>query len=112
MIRELISLDIHFYIDYLLKKDLSKKANLILKAKLIDVPRNLLLNQLYSDLNQKKQNYLRNNFDCKNISNIIAELLYITANALSTQNLHSASNFYVNLAIYLNQNFFPTHIAG
>ena len=95
-----------FYIDYLLKKDLSKKENLILKAKLIDVPRNLLLNQLYSDLNQKKQNYLRNNFDCKNISNIIAELLYITANALSTQNLYSASNFYVNLAIYLNQNFF------
>ena len=33
-------------------------------------------------------------------------MLYITANALSTQNLHSASNFYVNLAIYLNQNFF------
>jgi len=95
-----------FYVNYLLKKDLSKKANLILKEKLIDTPRNLLLNQLNSDINQNKKNYLRNNFNCKDISNIIAELLYITANALSTQNLLSMSNFYINLAKYLNQNFF------
>ena len=79
---------------------------MILTTKLDEVPRNLLLNQLYSDINFEKQNYLQNNFDCKNISNIIAELFYITANALSTQGLYSASNFYINLAKYLNQNFF------
>ena len=95
-----------FYANYLLKKDLPKKANDILTKKLIDVPRNLLLNQLYSDINQKKQNYLQNNFSCKNTSNIIAELLYITANALSTQSILSMSNFYINLSKYLNQNFF------
>ncbi len=95
-----------FYANYLLKKDLSKKANSILKVKLNDVPRNLLLNQLYSDINLKKQNYLQNNFNCKNISDIIAELFYISANALSTQSLYSISNFYINLAKYLNQNFF------
>ena len=95
-----------FYVDYLLKKNLEQKASLVLKTKLIEVPRNLLLNQLYSDIIKKKQNYLQNNFNCKNISNVIAELLYITANALSTQELYSASNFYLNLAKYLNQNFF------
>ena len=95
-----------FYIDYLLKKGLSQKANLVLKAKLIDVPRNLLLNQLYSDIKKDRQNYLQNSFNCKNISHIIAELFYITANALSSQSLYSFSNFYVNLAKYLNQNFF------
>ena len=66
----------------------------------------LLLNQLYSDINFEKQNHLQNNFNCKDISNIIAELFYITANALSTQGLYAASNFYINLAKYLNQNFF------
>ena len=95
-----------FYANYLLKKNLPKKANLILTSKLREVPRNLLLNQLSSDLKLKKQNYLQNHFDCKNISNIIAELFYITANAFSTQNLYSISNFYINMAKYLNQNFF------
>ena len=95
-----------FYANYLIKKESFKKANSILTAKLDEVPRNLLLNQLYSDINFEKQNYLQNNFNCKDISNIIAELFYITANALSTQGLYSASNFYINLAKYLNQNFF------
>ena len=74
--------------------------------KLKDAPRNLLLNQVNSDLKKKKKKHLQNNFDCKNISHVIAELFYITANALSTQNLYSFSNFYINLAKYLNQNFF------
>jgi len=95
-----------FYANYLLKKDLIKKANSILNSQLKLTPRNLLLNQLYSDINKKKENYLKNSFDCKNISNIIAELLYITANALSNQSLYSKSNFYINLAKYLNQDFF------
>ena len=95
-----------FYSNYLLKIDLPKKAKIILNEKLFDHPRNLLLNQLHSDIKQKKENYLQNNFECENISNIIAELLYITANALSSQNFYSLSNFYINLAKYLNQNFF------
>ena len=95
-----------FYANYLLKKDLSKKASLILKAKLKEVPRNLLINQIYSDIKIEKKNYLQNNFNCKNISNIIAELFYITANALSTQSIYSLSNYYINLAKYLNQNFY------
>ena len=95
-----------FYANYLVKKNLIDKANFILKTKLNDVPRNLLLNQFYSDINQKETNYLQNNFNCNNISHIISELFYITANALSTQGLYSSSNFYINLAKYLNQNFF------
>ncbi len=95
-----------FYANYLYKKNLSKKANLILSEKLLQNPRNLLLNQLYSDIKLKKQNHLQNNFECKNVSNIIAELFYITANALSSQSFYSLSNFYINLAKYLNQNFY------
>ena len=96
----------YFYINYLLKKDSSQKARSILNLKLQDAPRNLLLNQVNLDLKLKKKKYLQKIFDCKNISNVIAELFYITANALSTQNLYSFSNFYINLAKYLNQNFY------
>ena len=95
-----------FYANYLLKKNLPEKASEILNQKLIVHPKNLLLNQLYTDINQKKQNHLQNYFYCKNISNVIAELFYITANALSVQDILSASNFYISLAKYLNQNFF------
>ena len=96
----------YFYINYLLKKDSSQKAHSILNLKLQDAPRNLLLNQVNRDLKLKKKKYLQKIFDCKNISNVIAELFYITANALSTQNLYSFSNFYINLAKYLNPNFY------
>ena len=95
-----------FYANYLHKKNLSKEASSILSENLVKHPRNLLLNQLYNDIKIKKQNHLQNNFDCGNISNIVAELFYITANALSTQNFYSLSNFYINLAKYLNQNFY------
>ena len=73
---------------------------------MIKHPRNLLLNQLYSDIELKKQNHLQNNFECRNVSNIIAELFYITANAFASQSFYSLSNFYINLAKYLNQNFY------
>ena len=94
-----------FYIDYLIKKDSFNKANLELNKKLRDIPRNLLLNQLKLDIQDNKSNYLKNKFDCKNISHIIAELFYITANALSSQSLYSYSNFYLHLAIFLNPDF-------
>tara|TARA_Y100000992_G_C21257121_1_gene489139 strand:- start:156 stop:1796 length:1641 start_codon:yes stop_codon:yes gene_type:complete len=95
-----------FHANYLLKKDLFEEANFILNSKLKEAPRNLLLNQLYLDVSQRNKIHIKNNFDCKNISNVIAELFYITANALSTQSLYSKSNFYINLAKYLNQDFF------
>ena len=95
-----------FYVNYLLKKESFDQANTILNKKLQEIPRNLLLKQLKIDMRSTKQNHLKNNFNCKNISNIVAELFYITSNALSSQFLYSYSNFYLHLAKYLNQNFF------
>lgn len=95
----------YFYANYLLKKNNLQKANLVLENQLQKRPGNLLLNQLKKDIKLKKKNYLQNNFDCKNISHITAEIYYITANALSSQTLYALSNFYLNLAKYLNQDF-------
>ena len=96
----------YFYVNKLIEKNLKKEATEILDQKLSKVPRNLLLNQLKLDLISEKRNHLKNNFDCKNVSHVVAELFYITANALSTRSIYSLSNYYVNLAKYLNQNFF------
>ncbi len=73
-------------------------------------PRNLLLNQLKIDLRKGKNT---NKFNCKKENHVAAEILYITANALSSQSIYSLSNFYLNLAKYLNEEFisFDTLIA-
>ena len=46
-----------------------------------------------------------NNFNCQNLSHVVAEIFYITANALSSQNIYTFSNFYLNLSKYLNNDF-------
>ena len=70
-------------------------------------PTNLILNQLQTNLNQKNNN---NQFDCKKINHVISEILYIVANGLSSQKNYTASNFYLNLATYLNPNFLSLEI--
>ena len=44
-------------------------------------------------------------FNCKNEAHVSAEILYITANALSSQSIYTLSNFYLNLAKFLNEDF-------
>ena len=45
-----------------------------------------------NDLNYNYKDY-SSGFNCKNINNLISELFYITANALSTQSIFSISNY-------------------
>ena len=90
-----------FYIDYLIKKGFLDKAKNELNKSLEKSPRNVLLNKIKNDLNYNYKDY-SSGFNCKNINNLISELFYITANALSTQSIFSISNYYLNLAKYLN----------
>ena len=92
-----------FHTNYLLSKGEENKAKKVLKESLNLYPTNLLLNQLQTDLSQKKKN--NNRFDCKIINHVIAEIFYIVANGLSSQSNYTTSNFYINLAKYLNPNF-------
>ena len=93
-----------FYIDYLIKKGFLDKAKNELNKSLEKSPRNVLLNKIKNDLNYNYKDY-SSGFNCKNINNLISELFYITANALSTQSIFSISNYYLNLAKYLNTSF-------
>ncbi len=94
-----------FHANYLIKKRRAREATNLIDATLKLNPRNLILNQLKLDLNQKKINNFNNQFDCKNLSHVIAEILYIIANGLSSQSEYQLSNFYLNLARFLNPNF-------
>ncbi len=93
----------YFYAKYLENLGKIKQAKQLINSSLETNPRNLLLNQYRIDLNN---GHNQNNFDCLNQSNVVAEILYITANALSSQSIYTLSNFYLNLAKYLNINFY------
>ena len=92
----------YFYASYLVSIGRMNSAKEIINSALEFYPRNLLLNQFKIDLNKNKNILV---FDCKKRQHIISEILYITANALSSQAIYPLSNFYLNLAKYLNENF-------
>ena len=93
----------YFYAIYLARAGKINQAKKIINDTLKLYPRNLLLNQYKFDLENK--NYLKN-FNCQNQSHVSAEILYISANALSSKSIYTYSNFYLNLAKYLNNNFY------
>ena len=92
----------YFYANYLSSIGDKAKAKEIVSNSLKKYPRNLLLNYYKTDLDKNENNF---DFDCKKRDNISAEIIYITANALSSQSIYPLSNFYLNLAKYLNKEF-------
>ena len=92
----------YFYASHQVAIGKIKNAKQIVTSALKLYPRNLLLNQYKLDLNKGKNLTI---FNCKKEQHVIAEILYITSNALSSQSIYPLSNFYLNLAIYLNENF-------
>ena len=93
-----------FHANYLISKGNEKKSKLILQSALNLYPKNLILNQLQTDLIMKQIKY-RDQFDCKKINHITAEMLYLIANGLAAQSNYITSNFYINLAKFLNPKF-------
>tara|TARA_Y200000002_G_C22678441_1_gene663052 strand:+ start:903 stop:2597 length:1695 start_codon:yes stop_codon:yes gene_type:complete len=92
----------YFYASFLANSGKMNGAKKIVNSALKLYPRNLLLSQYKLDLN------LGNNtsgFDCKNKEHVIAEILYVTSNALSSQSIYPLSDFYLNLAKFLNKDF-------
>ena len=92
----------YFYASFMANSGKIKEAKQIVNSALKSYPRNLKLNQLKEDLNENKNISI---FNCKNEAHVSAEILYITANALSSQSIYSLSKFYLNLAKFLNEDF-------
>ena len=94
-----------FFANYLNKIGKKNKAILFIDNSIDLYPKNLMINQFREDILSAKKNSFADSFDCQKIQNVIAEIFYITANALSSQSQYALSNFYINLAKYLNPNF-------
>ncbi len=92
----------YFYASFMANSGKIKEAKNVVNSALKSYPRNLKLNQFKADLNKNKNISI---FNCKNEAHVSAEILYITANALSSQSIYPSSNFYLNLAKFLNQDF-------
>ena len=93
----------YFYASYLVNLGKIDKAQQLINTSLNLFPRNLLLNQYNFQLQNK---IIKNNFNCQNHLHVIAEIFYVTANALSSQSIYTLSNFYINLAKFLNSDFY------
>ena len=93
----------YFYAAYLVDVGKIEKAKKVINSSIESFPRNVLLNQYKLDL---ASGVKENNFNCQIQSDVVAEILYITANALSSQSVYGFSNFYLNLSKYLNINFY------
>ena len=92
----------YFYASYMANSGKMKEAKQIVNSALKSYPRNLKLIQFKADLNENKNISI---FNCKNEAHVSAEILYITANALSSQSIYPLSNFFLNLAKFLNEDF-------
>ncbi len=92
-----------FYANYLYNNNKKENAVEIINSASKKYPRNLLINQFKQVLQNKERNY--NIFNCKKISDSIAEIFYVLANALASQKDYKLSNFYINLAKFLNPDF-------
>ncbi len=92
----------YFYASYEAGLGNIREAKKIVNLALKSYPRNLKLNQMERDLNNNKNIII---FNCKNEAHVSAEILYITANALASQSIYPLSNFYLNLAKFLNEDF-------
>ena len=92
----------YFYASFMGNSGKTNEAKQIVNSALKSYPRNLKLNQIKADLNENKNISI---FNCKNEAHVSAEILYITANALSSQSIYPLSNFYLNLAKFLNEDF-------
>ena len=98
---------IYFHSSYIASSGNIDKAKNIVQSGLELYPRNLLLNQYKINLNEIKN---IDAFNCKKENDIAAEIFYITANALSSQSIYFLSNFYLNLAKFLNKDFHSFNI--
>ncbi|MFL2882896.1 MAG: tetratricopeptide repeat protein [Pelagibacteraceae bacterium] len=89
---------------YFIKNDILKAKKIINSALKLH-PEKVILNQMHEELKSKNKTKLSNQFNCENLSNVVAEIFYIISNILSSQQSYSNSNLYLNLATYLNPNF-------
>ncbi len=92
-----------FFANYFFNKNNILEAKNVARNALELYPGNLLVKQFERTINNNEKN--KNQFNCKNTKDIVAEIFYVIANALSSAGNYKLSNFYIGLSKYLNPKF-------
>jgi tetratricopeptide (TPR) repeat protein len=95
---------IFFYINYLIEKNKYQEAKDITDD-LEYLNSSLLISQGKKWIENKRLEEFKKIFSCKNSNDIVGEFIFLVANLYSSQEDYEKSNFYLNVAHYLNPKF-------
>jgi len=95
---------IFFLINYLIEKNQFDEVQKI-TSELDYLNSALLIAQSKKWIENNEQKKIKEIFSCKNPNDIISEFIFIIGNLYAAQNDYEKSNFYLNIANYLNPNF-------
>jgi len=95
---------IFFYINYLIENNKHQDAKEI-STNLEYLKSSLLISQGKKWIEDEKQEEFQKVFSCRNSSDIIGEFFFLVASLYSSQNDYKRSNFYLNVAHFLNPKF-------
>jgi len=95
---------IFFYINYLIEKNRYQEAKEITNN-LEYLKSSLLISQGKKWIEDEKPEEFQKVFSCSNSNDIVSEFLFLVANLYSSQEDYEKSNFYLNLAHFLNPKF-------
>ena len=95
---------IFFYLSYLIENGAYEKANNI-SNNLEYLNSSLLISQGKKWIEDQKSNEFKKIFSCSNTADIVSEFFFLVSNLYSSQNNYEKSNFYLNIANYLNPKF-------
>ncbi len=94
-----------FLINYLLSKNEITEAEKIIKNSIKKYSSNLLIKQTEFFFLKGENKKISNFFDCQNPKDSLAEFFYVIANLYSSEKDYRLSNFYLRIALHLNNRF-------
>jgi Tfp pilus assembly protein PilF len=95
---------IFFLINYLIEHNQYDEVQKI-TSEIDYLNSSLLIAQSKKWVEKNKEKKIKEIFSCKNSNDIISEFIFIIGNLYAAQNDYEKSNFYLNIANYLNPNF-------
>jgi len=93
-----------FLINHLIENDQFEEVQKI-TSEIDYLNSSILIAQSKKWIEKNEIKKIKKTFSCKNSSDIIGEFIFIIGNLYATQNDYEKSNFYLNIANYLNPNF-------
>jgi len=96
-----------FFANYLLFKNKNIEAEKVINLSRKTHKSNLLIKQTENFILTGNSKKIKNLFNCKNPTDVIAEIFYVIANIYSTEKNYQLSNFYLKISFFLNNKFVP-----